>query len=45
MSWPDGLWEKHGCQNWRDNMEAFQKTFVWQFQIDKHGSSVALDSE
>ena len=33
---------KHGCQNWRDNMEALQKTFVWQFLIGKHDSSVAL---
>ena len=37
--------EKHGCQYWRENMEALQITVVWQFLIDKHDSTVALDSE
>ena len=32
---------KNGCQKWRENMEALQKTFDWEFLDGKHGSSFA----
>ena len=35
---------KHGCKNWRDNTEALQKTFVWQFLDGKHDSSILFET-
>ena len=35
---------KHCCQNWRDNKEAFPKTFVWQLLDGKHDSSVLSET-
>ena len=35
---------KHGCQNWRDNMEALPKTFVWKLLDGKHDSSILLET-
>ena len=37
--------EKNGCKNWRENVEALNKTFVLEFLDGKHDSSFSWDSE